>query len=117
LSIQVADDLYLVGPEQPSPNDMVNHSCEPNCGILGSTILVAMRHIAAGEEVTYDYAMSDGSPYDEFACSCGAAACRGNITGDDWSRPELIERYRGWYSSYLEARITHLSEPVRDGPT
>ncbi len=42
LSIQVADDLYLVGPEQAEPHDMVNHSCDPNCGILGSILLVAM---------------------------------------------------------------------------
>ena len=116
LSIQVADDLYLVGSEQPEPHDMVNHSCDPNCGIMGSTVLVAMRPIAASEELCYDYAMSDGSPYDEFDCSCGTAACRGRVTGDDWSRPELIERYRGWYSAYLEARIDHLAPtPVREG--
>jgi hypothetical protein len=117
LSIQVADGLYLVGPDQPAPNDMVNHSCEPNCGILGSIVLVAMRTIAAGDEVTYDYAMSDGSPYDEFACSCGAAACRGRVTGDDWSRPELVERYRGWYSAYLQARIDRRGEWDHQGRT
>ena len=115
LSIQVADELYLVGPEQPAPNDMVNHSCEPNCGILGSTVLVAMRTIAAGEEVTYDYAMSDGSPYDEFACACGSAMCRGLVTGNDWSHPELVERYRGWYSAYLQARIDRRGEGDHQG--
>ncbi len=109
LSIQVADDLYCVGSEQPEPHDMVNHSCDPNCGILGSTVLVAVRPIAPGEELCYDYAMSDGSPYDEFDCSCGTAACRRRITGNDWSRPELIERYRGWFSAYLQARIERLA--------
>lgn len=113
LSIQIADDLYLVGPEQAEPHDMVNHSCDPNCGILGSILLVAIRPIAAGEEVSYDYAMSDGSPYDEFECSCGAATCRGQITGNDWSRPELIDRYRGWYSAYLQARIDRDQPLVR----
>ena len=116
LSIQVADDLYLVGSEQPEPNDMVNHSCDPNCGILGSTVLVAIRPIAAGEEVCYDYAMSDGSPYDEFVCSCGAELCRGQVTGDDWSRPELIERYAGWFSAYLQVRIDRLGIPSRVTP-
>jgi uncharacterized protein len=109
LSIQVADHLYLVGPEQPEASDMVNHSCDPNCGILGSSVLVAIRPISAGEELCYDYAMSDGSPYDEFACSCGTALCRGDITGDDWSRRDLIERYKGWFSAYLQARIDRLS--------
>jgi uncharacterized protein len=115
LSIQVADDLYCVGPEQAEPNDMVNHSCDPNCGILGSLVLVAIRPIAAGEELCYDYAMSDGSPYDEFACSCGTAMCRGQITGNDWSRPELIERYRGWFSAYLHARIDRLAASASPG--
>jgi len=111
LSIQIADDLYLVGPEQAEPHDMVNHSCDPNCGIMGSILLVAIRPIAVGEELCYDYAMSDGSPYDEFDCSCGTARCRRRVTGNDWSRPELIERYRGWYSAYLQARIDR-DQPV-----
>jgi hypothetical protein len=34
--------------------------------------------------------------------------CRGEVTGDDWSRPELIERYKGWFSAYLQARIDRL---------
>ena len=103
-SVQIGDDAYLV-PDVLVAGDHVNHSCEPNAGLRGDRTIVAMRDIAAGEEITYDYAMSDGSPYDEFVCCCGAPACRGNVTGDDWRRPELQERYRGWFSPYLAARI------------
>ena len=35
----------------------------------GNVMVVAMRDIAVGEELTYDYAMSDGSDYDEFECA------------------------------------------------
>jgi SET domain-containing protein len=35
----------------------VNHSCEPNLGMGGNVLLVAMREIAAGEELTIDYAL------------------------------------------------------------
>jgi len=56
-SIQVDADLYLVSGETPEPGDMLNHSCEPNCGLLGQMVLVAMRDIPPGEELCFDYAM------------------------------------------------------------
>ena len=40
---------------------LVNHSCDPNCGLVGAVILVAMRDIEPGEEITFDYAMCDRS--------------------------------------------------------
>ena len=64
-----------------------------------------MRDISSGEEITYDYAMSDGSPYDEFTCSCGSPHCRGHVSGDDWRRSELWRRYAGYFSPYLQRRI------------
>jgi hypothetical protein len=107
LTIQVEEDLYLVSA-QDGPADWVNHSCNPNCGLSGQIGLVALRRLEPGEEVCFDYAMSDGSPYDQFNCGCGAAECRGRISGEDWSRPELWKRYRGHFSPYLQRRIDAL---------
>lgn len=107
LSVQIEDDLYLV-EDRPGPGVYINHSCDPNAGIAGSHLLVAMRDIAPGEEVCFDYAMTDGSPYDEFECACGAANCRGRITGNDWRLPELWQRYDGFFSLYLQRRIAQL---------
>lgn len=104
LSVQVEDGLYLV-PERGGPGDYFNHSCDPNAGVRGQITLVAMRDISVGEQVCYDYAMTDGSPYDEFDCRCGAKACRGRVTGDDWKLPELRERYGGYFSAYLRGRM------------
>ncbi len=39
------------------------------------------------------------------ACECGARNCRGTVTGKDWRRRELQERYRGYFSAYLARRI------------
>lgn len=105
-TIQVDEGIYLapLGSEE-EPADYINHSCDPNAGIRGQISLVAMRPIAAGEEITFDYAMSDSSAFDEFDCACGSPVCRGRVTGNDWLRPELWERYEGYFSAYLQRRI------------
>ncbi len=107
-TIQVDEALYLgpIGLEEPA--DYINHSCNPNAGIRGQIVLVAMRPIAVGEEITFDYAMSDSSSFDEFACACGAPNCRGQVSGNDWQRPELWKRYDGYFSAYLQRKISKL---------
>jgi uncharacterized protein len=108
-TVQVDEGLYLIPFSlDDEPADYINHSCNPNAGIRGQISLVAMRSIAAGEEITFDYAMADSTPYDEFPCACGAPTCRGRVSGDDWQRPELWERYAGYFSAYLGKRIDRL---------
>ena len=107
-SVQIGPTHYMV-PDVVGPGDHINHSCEPNAGIAGQVILVALRDIRAGEEVCYDYAMTDTSDYDEFPCACGSAICRGFVTRNDWNLPELRERYRGYFSAYIE-RLHELTE-------
>lgn len=104
-SLQVEENQYLVSLSDCEPPDYVNHCCDPNAGLSGQIALVAMRDIMPGEEITYDYAMSDGSSYDEFPCGCGAADCRGRVTGEDWKRPVLWQKYTGYFSPYLQRRI------------
>jgi SET domain-containing protein len=107
-SIQVDSDLYLLSGDTPEPGDMLNHSCEPNCGLLGQSLLVAMRDIAPGEEMCFDYAMCDASDYDEFRCLCEASTCREVVTGADWRNPDLQTKYDGWFSPYIARRIAAL---------
>lgn len=38
-------------------------------------------------------------------CGCGRPRCRGTITGDDWQLANLPERYRGYFSWYLQRKI------------
>jgi len=38
-------------------------------------------------------------------CHCGAVACRGIVTGTDWMRADLQERYRDWFSWWLQQKI------------
>jgi hypothetical protein len=105
---QVEESLYLASLTPDEPPDYINHSCEPNAGLDGQIAIVAMQLIRPGDEVTIDYAMCDGSPYDEFDCACGSVQCRGRVTGNDWRDPLLWKRYAGHFSPYLLRRIAAL---------
>lgn len=100
-SIQIEQDSILIGPPQREPGDTINHSCEPNCGMRNATQIVTMRDVLEGEELTYDYAMSDTADFDEFRCRCGMESCRGSVTGSDWKLPEIQSRYQGYFSPYI----------------
>src|SRR5690606_15741605 len=78
---------------------------DPNCGIKGQVSLVAMRNIHPGEEICYDYAMTDASAYDEFECACASEACRGRITGSDWMNEFLQKKYEQHFSAYIRQKI------------
>lgn len=106
--IQIEGDLYIapLRAEDVERNILcLNHSCDPNVGVRGQITFVAMRDIDAGTELTTDYAMIDGDPAERMPCACGAPACRGLITGDDWRLPALQQRYAGYFSRYLQDRI------------
>jgi hypothetical protein len=103
--IQVEERVYLVPMGESDAADMFNHSCNPNAGMSGQISLLALRDIAADEEVCFDYSMSDSSDYDEFECHCGQLHCRKKVTGNDWKLPELQRKYKGYFSPYLQRRI------------
>ena len=46
-SIQIDDGLFMVCAEGEEPADFLNHSCDPNLGIVGNVLLVTMRAVAA----------------------------------------------------------------------
>ncbi len=65
----------------------INHSCQPNCEAdedEGRVFIKALRNIAAGEELFYDYGLIIDAPYTkklkaEYPCWCGAPNCRGTL--------------------------------------
>jgi uncharacterized protein len=63
----------------------INHSCDPNCETDeqdGRVWINAIRAIAPGEEITYDYCLYDGGD-EEQLCNCGAGSCRGTMYSSD----------------------------------
>jgi hypothetical protein len=65
----------------------INHSCEPNCEATqeGERVFIhALRDIAAGEELFYDYGLVIDEPITpqlraDYPCWCGHATCRGTL--------------------------------------
>jgi uncharacterized protein len=107
--VQIADGFHLVAltdDEYEPVMLFINHSCEPNVGFAGNVVLVAMRDVASGEELTTDYALFDDTDQ-AMECRCGAAACRGTISGRDWQRPDLQSKYGGYFSTFLHDRTGH----------
>ena len=63
----------------------INHSCDPNCEtseVDGRVWVTAIKNIAAGDELTYDYCLYDGGD-DEATCNCGTPKCRGTMYSKD----------------------------------
>jgi hypothetical protein len=94
--VQITEDLSI-GPVTMRQREggmmRLNHSCEPNLGLQGQVVFVALRDIEADEELTGAYAMTDDEPY-EMKCWCGTPSYRGTITGFDWLKPLALKAYR-----------------------
>ena len=63
----------------------LNHSCDPNCEvdeIKGRVWIFAVRDIAAGEELVWDYNLYDDD--DPAPCHCGSSKCRGTMYSREW---------------------------------
>ncbi len=85
----------------------MNHSCDSNTWMDDEVTLVARRDIEAGEEVTVDYALftTQSNWMLDNRCHCRSPHCRRVITGDDWMRKDVQERYQGHFSPFINRRI------------
>jgi SET domain-containing protein len=84
----VDDDVVVDASRGGNEARFINHSCKPNCEIVISRRRIfvhAMRDIALGEELAYDYWYVTDESYNLedlrrlYPCRCGAATCRGTL--------------------------------------
>lgn len=91
LAMQVGPDEWLCSAGEQL-DDCINHSCEPNAGFTtGEPALFALRDIATGEQITWDYSTSISEAGWTLDCLCGTTNCRGIIRS--WY--ELTDDERG----------------------
>ena len=81
-SLMIGPDQYQ-GSSSGGPDDIVNHSCDPNAEIIFSAkiFIQAIKQIAVGEEITYDYEVAEKGRTSDYRmnCKCGAKNCRGTV--------------------------------------
>ena len=83
----IDDDVVVDAGRGGNAARWINHSCAPNCDAVidgGRIYIEALREIAPGEELAYDYAYvlperHTPAAKRRFPCHCGAATCRGTI--------------------------------------
>lgn len=75
------------------PGVFANHSCDPNAGIAENRRLVAIRDIAHGEEIRFDYSTTMDEDFWTLQCRCGAANCRGLVTDFRLLPDDVRQRY------------------------
>lgn len=83
----IDDEHVIDGRLHGNSAKWINHSCDGNCEAEeegGRVFIRALRNIAAGEELNYDYGLIIDLPYTkklkaEFPCWCGSPKCRGTL--------------------------------------
>jgi uncharacterized protein len=90
MAIQIGHDRYI--DTQP-PGVLVNHSCNPNSGIMQNRYLIALRNLRKGEEIYFDYSTTMEEQSFTMRCLCGQPNCRATI-GDFSKLPrDTQEKY------------------------
>lgn len=93
--MSVGDGEYVDAFSKGSLARFVNHSCDPNAKtetwvVLGEKVVgcFALRDIAAGEEITFDYGWTRRG-FKRMRCHCGTAKCRGFVGAEQEGDTEL----------------------------
>ena len=119
LGLQIEENLFLeADPDDPNRFDeFTNHSCNPNgyvCFTSGHPVLVALRDIESGEELTFNYNTTEWDMLEQeavmkapsvFRCACLTAHCLGTVMGFRYLSLEQKLLLRSYLSPYLLAKL------------
>ena len=73
-SIQIGDGKHI----EDKVGSFINHSCHPTCKIDGHKV-VALRDIAADEQITFDYSENETAMASPFVCACCSRLISGKL--------------------------------------
>lgn len=88
--LQIGKNLYINLEE---PMRFINHSCNPNAGIINDITLIALRDIQKGEEIYFDYSTSMDEDHWVMQCMCGEANCRKTIKDFKYLPVQVKQKY------------------------
>ncbi len=133
---RIVDDLHPLGPGDDArhcdyleagnvllmqpPERHINHSCDPNTYVKtlrGGRMVIALRDIQPGEEITYDYCINGGGDT-VWTCHCGAARCRHEIHSDFFHLPVELQReylplLDDWFRRERSAEVERIESRLR----
>jgi len=119
---RIGQDWLNIGPNiwkiayRDNPWSFINHSCEPNSGLLEKTKVVATSPIAIGEEITIDYSCTEASSSRwKMKCKCASPQCRKTIRTIQFLPENLFKKYQKYIPSFLQKE--HLAQKVYEGNT
>lgn len=90
-SVQTSETTHI---ELNSDLLYANHSCHPNVHFnTDDGVVVALRNIAAGEAITFNYLTTEWEMAQAFDCECGTERCLGQIRGARFVPTNVMETY------------------------
>jgi hypothetical protein len=95
--IGIGDNRWI-DPPFGSYAHFLNHSCDANCVVNQKRLVVSIRPIAAGEQITIDYSTTEIDPYWKMPCKCGAAKCRRVIRAVQKLPVEIYDKFQPYLS-------------------
>lgn len=90
----------------------LNHSCDPNLAFREPREFVTLRAIEAGEELTFDYSLTEDEALWRMECRCGAQGCRGEVRAVQFLSADLFTRNHAHIISYFRAVWTRVHAPA-----
>ena len=76
------DKYDLDGDFKYNTARLINHSCNPNCEVVGKGLklwIESIKNIKKGEELSYDYGFSFDADFTDYPCRCNSNNCCGYI--------------------------------------
>jgi hypothetical protein len=111
-ALQIGSGQYI---DLLPPGRYLNHSCDPNAGILNDRLLIALRPIVPGEEIRLDYSTAMREDHWTVDCRCGEYLCRRVVLDFHHLPPITQNRYLqlGIVQSFIVAEVRRRSPPRR----
>ena len=106
-ALQLDEDLFL--KSNGTIDESLNHSCNPNCYIdFEELTLVALKDIHKGEELSFDYNISEYDLIEQdcsFTCLCGSQNCIGEVKGFKYLPLSHKKKIEPFLSPFLKRKM------------
>jgi uncharacterized protein len=90
----------VIDPAEPFLH--ANHSCEPTMGIRGALTFVALRDLDVGDELTFDYSITEDDARWYMECTCGSSSCRKTIRSIHFLPLKTFKKYTPAIPTYFQ---------------